>query len=77
MNLPWNDSKLLQFDSKLLQYDTKLLQYDSKLLRYFNPRNNGFFTAVIYHGKIRRYFLTLAPGVLAQEILKGEVSLYC
>jgi hypothetical protein len=41
--------------------DGKLLQYDSKLLQYFNPRNNMFFTTVIYHGKLLWYFYNIGP----------------
>jgi hypothetical protein len=37
------------------------MQYDSKLPQYFNPRKNRFFTAVIYHGKLTRYFYNIGP----------------
>ncbi len=62
LNLPWNDSKYLQYDSKLLQY--------------FNPRNNSFFTTVIYHGQLPRYFYNIGPRLKRCTRAKRS-SLFC
>ncbi len=55
LNLPWNDSKLLQYDSKLLQN--------------FNHRNNRVF--LLWQFTMKNYqnsFITLAPGVTAIKL---------
>jgi hypothetical protein len=45
----------------------------SILLRYFNPRNNRVFTAVIYHGKLLRYFCNIGSGLKLKYFTKEKI----